>query len=429
MKLLFVHNNFPAQFRNLATALAGDVRVQMAAIGSDTARAMPGVSLHRYADVAPHTPAHSFSRRFDGETRRAEQVLYAATRLANDGFIPDLILVHPGWGENLPLRAVFPKAKIVVYCEYYYRAEGGDVGFDPEFPSIGVDGAVALDCKNASTLLALASCDAALSPTRWQKSTFPQDFQHKITVIHEGVDTDLFAPDPGAVLNLGDGLRLTAADEIVTYSARSLEPIRGFHSFMRTLPRVLEARPGAKIVIVGDDGVSYGVPPRKHPTWKAALLDELRGRIDERRVLFLGRLPYADYRRVLQISSAHVYLTYPFVLSWSLLEAMSVGCLVIGSDTAPVREMIDGDNGLLAPMFDRDALAKTIVGALADPEAHAIRRVRARNFVRDHFDARGVCTPKLIEWIGGLAAPRRLHEPEVGLAFPPRVEALRASGR
>jgi glycosyltransferase involved in cell wall biosynthesis len=400
MKLLFVHNNFPAQFRNLATALAGDARVHMAAIGSETARAMPGVPLYRYAGAAPHAPAHSFSRRFDGETRRAEQVLYAATRLANEGFTPDLILVHPGWGENLPLRAVFPRAKIVVYCEYYYRAEGGDVGFDPEFPSIGVDGAVALDCKNASTLLALASCDAALSPTRWQKSTFPKDFQHKIAVIHEGVDTDLFAPDPGALLNLGDGLRLTASDEIVTYSARSLEPIRGFHSFMRALPRVLAARPRARIVIVGDDGVSYGVPPRKHPTWKAALLDELKGRIDERRVLFLGRLPYADYLRVLQISSAHVYLTYPFVLSWSLLEAMSVGCLVIGSDTAPVREMIDGDNGLLAPMFDPAALADAIVGALADPNAHAIRRVRARNFVRDKFDARGVCTPELIAWIG-----------------------------
>jgi glycosyltransferase involved in cell wall biosynthesis len=404
MKLLFVHNNFPAQFRNLAVALSATPGVKLAAIGSDTAREMPGVALYRYAAYAPHAPSHSFSRRFDGESRRAEQVLYAATRLAQDGFVPDVILVHPGWGENLPLRAVFPKAKIVVYCEYYYRAEGGDIGFDPEFPSIGVDGAVALDCKNAATLLALASCDAALSPTRWQKSTFPKDFQHKIDVFHEGVDTDKFAPDPHAVLTLSDGRRLAASDEILTYSARSLEPIRGFHNFMRTLPRVLEARPEARVVIVGDDGVSYGVPPRKHPTWKAALLDELKGRIDKSRLLFLGRLPYDDYLRVLQISSAHVYLTYPFVLSWSLLEAMSAGCLVIGSDTAPVREMIDGENGLLAPMFDPAALAKTIIGALAHPEAHAERRRRARRFVRENFDARSQCAPKLIDWIGTLGS-------------------------
>ena len=228
-------------------------------------------------------------------------------------------------------------------------------------------------------------------------------------MIHEGVDTELFAPDPHAALTLHDGLRLTASDEILTYSARSLEPIRGFHSFMRALPEVLAARPRAKILVVGDDGVSYGAPPRKHPSWKAALLDELTGQIDKRRVLFLGRLPYADYLRVLQISSAHVYLTYPFVLSWSLLEAMSVGCLVIGSDTAPVREMIDGDNGLLAPMFDHDILAKTIADALASPEAHVERRLRARRFVRKNYDAR-ICTPKLIEWIQTLVGEPAPHQ-------------------
>ncbi len=403
MKILFVHHNFPAQFRNIAIALSRAANVEMAAIGCDTARSLVGVSLYRYPAPAAHIPAHSFSRRFDGECRRAEEVLYAATRLTNDGFIPDLIFVHPGWGENLPLRAAFPKAKIILYCEYYYIAEGGDIGFDPEFASIGVDGYVSLDAKNASTLLGLAACDAGLAPTSWQRSTFPRDFQHKISVIHEGVDTDLFAPDPNAILQLRNGLRLSASEEFLTYSARSLEPIRGFHNFMRALPRVLEQRPNARVVIVGEDGVAYGAPPRKHPSWKAALLDELGDRIDQQRLLFLGRLPYSDYLRVLQISSVHAYLTYPFVLSWSLPEAMSAGCLVVGSDTAPVREIIDGQNGILAPMFDHEALADAIVDAFARPEAHAEKRRRARETIRAKFDTLTVCIPKMMDWIGTLA--------------------------
>jgi glycosyltransferase involved in cell wall biosynthesis len=403
MKILFVHNNFPAQFRNVAIALSRASNVEMAAIGGETARAIVGVSLYRYPAITPHIPSHSFSRRFDAECRRAEEVLYAAMRAANDGFQPDLIVVHPGWGENLPLRAVFPKARIISYCEYYYIAEGGDIGFDPEFPPMGVDGYVALDAKNASTLLALASCDAGLSPTNWQKSTFPKDFQHKIEVMHEGVDTGMFAPDPQAAIKLRDDLRLNAGDELLTYSARSLEPIRGFHAFMRALPRVLQARPNARVLIAGEDGVSYGAPPRKHPTWKAALLDELKGQLDEDRVIFLGRLPYADYIRFLQVSAAHVYLTYPFVLSWSLLEAMSAGCLVVASDSAPVREFIDGENGLLAPMFDCEALSNSIIEALANPEAHAEKRRRARRMIVENYDTRSVCAPRLVRFFSRVA--------------------------
>ena len=413
MKVLFVHQNFPAQFRNVANALSRAANVQMAAIGGDTARSIVGVSLYRYPAPARHTPAHSFSRRFDGECRRAEEVLYAATRLSNDGFIPDMVLVHPGWGESLPLRALFPNAKIVVYCEYYYITKGGDVGFDPEFPALGLDGAVALNAKNASTLLALASCDAALSPTHWQKSTFPSDFHHRIEVIHEGIDTEFFAPNPEAVVQLPGPLRLTAADEVLTFSARSLEPIRGFHSFMRALPAVLEARPKAKVVIGGDEFVAYGQPPRRHASWKAMLLEELRGQIDESRVLFLGRLPYADYVNMLQISSAHVYLTYPFVLSWSLLEAMSVGCLVVGSDTPPVCEVIDGANGVLAPMFDLAALAEIIVGALANPDANAARRISGS---ANHL-GKIRCAKSLRPQTGGMDQQRGRREGRAALTY------------
>ena len=406
MKLLFVHNNFPAQFRNLVVALGKAENVEIAAIGCEYARSMLGVALYRYPTPKALAAAHSFARRFDNECRRAEEVLYATTKLLDDGFIPDVIFVHPGWGESLPLRTVFPKAKIVVYCEYYYMREGGDIGFDPEFPGMGLDGFVGLEARNAATLLALASAEAGLSPTRWQKSTFPADFHRKISVIHEGVDSDFFAPDPQASVALPDGRMVTAEDEILTYSARNMEPIRGFHSFMRTLPHVLEKRPGARVLIVGEDGVSYGLPPRKHPTWKAALLAELGDRIDPQRVHFLGRLPYTDYLKVLQVSTAHVYLTYPFVLSWSLLEAMSAGCLVVASDTAPVREIVNGSNSLLAPIFDIDALADKIVSALAQREAHQPQREAARRLMRESYDSTRVCAPRLIELIERLAGEK-----------------------
>ena len=196
MKILFVHNNFPAQFARLAEALSRFRDVDLAAIGCETAREMPGVRLHRYRSPAAVARAHSFARRFDNESRRAEEVLYAGNALRKDGFTPDLVFVHPGWGEGLPLRTLFPGAKIIVYCEYYYRRHGGDIGFDPEFPTMGVDGFVALDARNAATLLSLASCDAAVSPTEWQKSTYPAIVRSAITVAHDGVDTDFSVPIP-----------------------------------------------------------------------------------------------------------------------------------------------------------------------------------------------------------------------------------------
>ena len=397
MKLLFVHNNFPAQFRGLVETLVHMENVEIAAIGSETATSSLRVRLERYRMPPTVARAHSFARRFDNEARRAEQVLYAATSLTTEGFVPDVIFVHPGWGENLPLRTVFPSAKIVVYCEYYYRRFGGDIGFDPEFSTMGLDGFVGLDARNATTLLALSSCDAAISPTKWQKSTYPALFHPLISVIHEGIDTDFFVPDPRAIFELPDGKILAAGDEILTYAARNFEPMRGFHVFMRALPAVLERRPQARVVIAGGLGVSYGQPPRKHANWKEAMLAEVGNAIDPSRVTFLNRLPYTDYLKLLQVSAAHVYLTYPFVLSWSMLEAMSAGCLVIGSYTPPVREVINGYNGLLVPMFNRGTLVDTIVAALADPAACRPLREAARQTILRSYDTKTCCIPRQIE--------------------------------
>ena len=314
---------------------------------------------------------HPFARRFDVECRRAEQIIYLASDLIASGFKPDVVVVHCGWGESLPIKALFSDAKVVTYFEFFYRPAGLDVGFDPEWEGLSTDGVVGLRVRNAATLLALAEADVAVSPTAWQRSTFPPALQPLISVCHDGIDTEAVRPDPAAQLTLPNGRTIKAGDEVVTFVARNLEPLRGYHAFMRALPQVLRTRPRARILIVGSDGVSYGANPPPGRTWRDLFLEEVRPHLDLERVHFLGRLSHADYVRVLQVSTAHVYLTYPFVLSWSLLEAMSAGCLVIGSATGPVKEVIDGSNGVLVDFFDREALARAITAALAAPQSFA----------------------------------------------------------
>jgi glycosyltransferase involved in cell wall biosynthesis len=397
MKILFVHNNFPAQYRNLASALANEPGYELVAIGASNANPMPSVKLIKYAlPDADVSGTHPFARRFDLECRRAEQVLYSLSTLAASGFAPDVILAHPGWGETLPLRTMFPKARQLVYCEFFYGADGRDIGFDPEFPMSGLDGHIGLQLKNATTLLALADCDLGISPTNWQQSTFPSHYQSKIEVVHEGIDTSLVRPDPQACLTLPSGRQVGPSDEVVTFVVRNLEPLRGYHIFMRALPEILRRRPNAQIVIIGRDGLSYGLPAPAGSNWKSIFLEEVRDRLDMSRVHFMGGVPYHTFISALQVSSAHVYLTYPFVLSWSALEAMSAGCLVIGSDTSPVREVISpGDNGLLVPFFAVDELADRVIEALQKPERFKKVREAARRFVIERYDAKRICVPRM----------------------------------
>ncbi|CCD91750.1 Glycosyl transferase, group 1 [Bradyrhizobium sp. ORS 375] len=397
MKVLFVHNNFPAQYRNLAAALAKEPGNELVAIGAANAQPMPSVRLLKYALAGADVSAtHPFARRFDLECRRAEQVLYSLSSLAASGFSPDVILAHPGWGETLPLRTMFPKARIILYCEFFYGAQGRDLGFDPEFPTPGLDGHIGLHLKNATTLLALEDCDIGVSPTSWQHSTFPTQYQNKIEIVHEGIDTALVKPKPLARLRLPDGRELNRNDEVVTFVARNLEPLRGYHIFMRALPKILARRPQAQVVIIGGDGLSYGLAPPAGTNWKTTFLNEVRSQLDLSRVHFMGRVSYETFLTTLQVSSAHVYLTYPFVLSWSMLEAMSAGCVVIGSDTAPVREVLQhGDNGMLVPFHAVDELADRVSAALKDRDRMQPMREAARRYVIEHFDAERVCVPKM----------------------------------
>ena len=315
MNVLFVHNNFPAQFQHVARALAADPSVRVAAIGSSTSRPIKGVKLVKYnlTDVDV-TATHPFARRFDLECRRAEQVLYALSSIATSEFVPDVIVAHCGWGETLPLRTIFPKSRLLIYCEFYYGSDGRDVGFDPEFPAMGIDGQVALHLKNASTLLALADCDGGIAPTYWQQSTFPEPFRPIIVIQHEGVDVDVVKPSPDATFRVASGRLFARTDEVVTFAARNLEPLRGYHIFMRALPRIMAERPNAEVLVIGGHGTSYGAQPQNGDSWRSTFYKEIEGRIDTQRIHFCGPLPYSNYLRALQISSAHVYFTYPFVL-------------------------------------------------------------------------------------------------------------------
>lgn len=350
--------------------------------------AMAGVILERYA-FAPFAKSdtHPFARRFDVECRRAEQVLYAATRVASTGFVPDVVVVHCGWGENLPLGTVFPRAKIVVYCEFYYRAEGQDLHFDPENPRLGIDGVVALDAKNAATLLAMADADLWISPTEWQRSTYPRRCQSGIEVVHEGVDVDHVRPKAEAILSLPSGRVFQPSDEILTYVARDLEPLRGFRTLMRALPAIQSARPRVQTVIIGGDSVSYGLTPSDGRSWKDNMLRELGGSLDLDRIHFLGRVPFATYLAALQVSTVHVYLTYPFVLSWSFLEAMAAGCRIVASDTSPVQEVMGSTNGILVPFFDIERLALEVSKVLASPAQFSGLGANARETVSTRFNS------------------------------------------
>ena len=401
MNVLFVHNNFPAQFRHVAKAMVKAGGFRVAAIGELNAPGVEGVDTRRYPVMGGATvDAHVFSRRFEHECRRAERVMFLALQLKSEGFTPDLIVAHCGWGETLPLRGLFPHARIVVYCEFYYRPDGQDVGFDDEMAQFGMDGRVLIAGKNASTLIALVEADLGISPTPWQKSTFPAEFQSKIHVAHEGVDTAWIAPDASAKYQVPGGPRLTRDDEVVTYFTRGYEPTRGFHVFMRALPELQRRLPRAHVVLVGTEDVYYGTHAPGGVSWKEYCLRDALPGLDVSRLHFLNWLPHADLRALMQISTVHVYLTYPFVLSWSCVEAMSAGCALVASDTAPVRDVIvDGESGVLTPFHDPLGLAAAIADLAGDAPRRARLGARAREVACADFDI-NACVKRTLDLLG-----------------------------
>lgn len=400
MDILFIHPNFPGQFLRLAAALAQDPAHRVFALGDESqinnAAVPPGVQVMRYPAI-PDTPkdTHPLVRIFERSVRRGEQAVNVLAQAKKQGFEPDVVLIHTGWGDAYFVRDFFPGARVIGLFEYYYRVRGADLGYDPEFPT-KINDIFRLHVLNAAHLLALESCDSGICATAWQKKQFPSAYQPNLEVLHEGIDTALAAPDPEASLTLADGTHLRAGDEVLTYVSRSLEPYRGFHVFMRALPYILKSRPNCQVVIVGaQEGVSYGVLPEGGGQWKDKCIQELPPGTDLSRVHFTGHLGYADYFKLLKVSRCHVYFTMPFVLSWSLLEAMSSGCTIVASATAPVQEVMDdGQHGLLCDFKDHAGLASKAISVLSNPEAyrHLGRNARARMVAE--YDFQTVTLPR-----------------------------------
>ena len=408
MKILFIHQNFPGQFKFLAPALVKQGHTVVAMTMQKTeAKEWQGVRLAPYTATRGTTPkVHPWISDFETKTIRAEACFRAALRIRAEGLNPDLIVSHHGWGESLFLKDVWPQAKLAIYCEFYYHPRGADVGFDPEFPAEDAGEVCRLRLKNLNNLLHFDVADAAISPTHWQASTFPEPFRSKITVVHDGIDTEAVAPNPAVSLTLNGNIQLTRADEVITFVNRNLEPYRGYHIFMRALPELLKRRPQARVLIVGADDVSYGARPAEGKKWKDIFASEVRPQIsdaDWARVHFLGHIPYQHFIPLLQLSTVHVYLTYPFVLSWSLLEAMSVGCAIVASDTQPLREAIrHDDTGRLVDFFDVPGLANDVCALLDDPVARQKLGANARAFAQATYDLKTVCLPRQLQWVQGL---------------------------
>jgi glycosyltransferase involved in cell wall biosynthesis len=310
-------------------------------------------------------------------------------------------VAHSGWGEALFLKDLLPGVPLLNYCEFYYHGTGADVGFAAD-QTAGLDAICRARARNAHLLLSLESCNRGLSPTRWQRDSHPAPLRDKIEVIFDGIDlARIDAAGPGGFA-LADGRALTKADTVVTYVARNFEPYRGFPPFMRAVPEILRRCPRAQVVIVGGDGISYGRGPGDGQTWRQRMLEEV-GPLDPARVHFPGRLGYDAFLALLGVSTAHVYLTVPFVLSWSCLEAMARGCLVIGSRTPPVEEVIaDGENGLLVGFDDPAAIAARVAEAIERRDDFAPLRARARRTIEERY-ALAHCLPAQLRLLGAMA--------------------------
>ena len=387
MKYLFVHQNFPGQFLHIVRHLTKQQRHDLVFITEPNRNQINGVRKVPYRrPAAAATQTHPVARDVDAAARRAEAVARTAYNLKQLGYVPDIIIGHQGWGELLNLSDVWPGVPILGYMEFYYQIVAADVGFDPEFP-LAASEFPRVRAKNVINLLAYANGGYGLTPTEWQLSTYPAWMRNWITLLREGVDLTVCKPDPKVrrqAMTIG-GMQIAPADKLVTYVSRDLEPYRGFHVMMRAVPNMLRSRKDIRVVIVGGDGVSYGAPPPQG-SWKDVMLAELGAEIDPKRVVLPGRLDYDVYVRMLQRSDAHVYLTYPFVASWSLREALAMGCAVIGSDTDPVREFITHErNGLLADFFDTVGLAAKVVSVIENKALARSLRTEARRYAERHL--------------------------------------------
>ena len=402
---LFIHQNMPAQFLHLCQYLRAQGH-NVAFITKNKPNHLSGVTKVMYPPPREaHANTHPYLKSIEPAMLHGQAAFRSIRNLEKTGFKPDIVVGHAGWGETLFVKDALPNVPLLTYFEFFFKGTGQDVGFDPAFPST-MDSLLSLRVRNSVALMANHATDWGITPTQWQLSTHPSEFRDKMSVIHEGVDTDAIRPNPEARYTLPDGRELRPGQKVVTFVARNLEPYRGFPTFMRAIPEIQRRHPDAEILIVGQDGVSYGNKLPEGDSYKKRMLQEVS--FDATKVHFTGHLMTPEFRAAMHVSAAHVYLTYPFVLSWSMLEAMASECLIIGSRTAPVEEVIeDQRNGLLVDFFDVAGVADRVSEALARPERFRDMRRAARETVLARYDLRSVCLPRQLALVNSLITSRQ----------------------
>ncbi|MBL8582501.1 MAG: glycosyltransferase [Rhizobiaceae bacterium] len=404
-RVLFIHNGSPGRFLFLNEALAAR-GWERAHIGPPDATDLPGAKNLRWKYTRGTTQGVlNLAVRAEADLIRAEAAAGMALALRDEGFVPDIVIGHPGWGEMAFLKEVFPAAKQIQIGELFYRSRNTDYEFDREFATYDFSGTLRIHAKNAVLALSHTDADRIVCPTPFQASTLPEIFQSRIDIIHEGVDTTKAHRLSRFGIRL-HGKLIDGTRPVFTFVNRAFEPLRGFHIFMRALPRLLEQVPDADVILVGQDRDKvYGAGPTEGGTWKSVMMAEVGDKLDMSRVHFTGKLPYGDLLKVLSLSWGHVYMTYPFVLSWSLLDAMACECVMVASDTGPVRDVVrHGENGLLFDFFDHQALADQLTAIARDPQAYSHLRKAARQTVLDEYDRETVCLPAWLRLIDDVMA-------------------------
>ena len=406
MNILFLHRNFPAQFRYLIKELVKNKENKIVFITNNDSHKIPGVMKIQYR-LKREVPenCHRYLRFYEEAIIHAQAAAEAAIQLRNSGFIPDIIYGHT-WGQTLFMKDIFPEVPLLCYFEWFYNSVGADMGFDGEV--LSVDKLAKLRSKNAHLLIDLYTCDAGICPTKFQKKQFPKEFDDKLKVIYDGVDTDYCKPNENAVFKIDNkDLIFTSKDEVVTYATRGLEAYRGFPEFMQAVERLQKRRKNLHVIIAGEDRVCYG-PKLADTTYKKLMLQKLD--LDLDRIHFVGKLPFARYVNLLQISSAHVYLTYPFVVSWSLFDAMSCACPIVASATEPVMEFVENNkSGLLFDFYDINEQVEKIEYALNNREKMASIRANARNVIVENYSLSKMISQHL-EYIDSIIQNYKIHQ-------------------
>ena len=388
MRILFIHNNFPGQYRRIVQQLVGKPGYEMLAASlADNQQVTPikrlGYARHR----EPHPNVHPALRYTEWSLLNGQAAIKSLLPVYRKGWKPDIMLAHSGWGPGMFLKDLWPDARYLAYFEWYYQSEPGpdrDVGFLDDGQPLDFNERIKIRMKNTTMLQDFAAMDWGQCPTEFQASQFPEFFRSRMSILHDGVDTQFFSPADDTVLQIGDH-QFRKGDPLVTYIARGMEPYRGFPQWMEAVARLQKVNSSVHALIIGQDRVAYGRRRKDGRSYREVALEEHD--LDLSRIHFVGNKPLPFLRDALRVSAAHVYLTIPFVLSWSMLEAMSTGALIVGSDTGPVREVIeDGKNGFLVPFFEPARLADKLQEILENKGGWDAQRQAARQSVLERYD-------------------------------------------